>query len=52
MDLHTLDVAVQGRIALAPTAGILSLVLISLAIVVAPRVPTWHWHGGRRAPHR
>ena len=49
MDLHTLDVAVQGLIALAPTAGILSLVLIGLAIVVAP---TWHGHGGRRAPHR
>ena len=52
MDLHTLDVAVQGLIALAPTAGILSLVLIGLAIVVAPRVPTSHGHRGRRAPHR
>jgi hypothetical protein len=48
MDLHTLDVAVQGLIALAPTAGILSLVLIGLAIVVAP---TRHGHRGR-APHR
>ena len=52
MDLHTLDVAVQGLIALAPTAGILSLVLIGLAIIIAPRVPAWHRHGGRRAPHR
>ncbi len=52
MDLHTLDVAVQRLIALAPTAGILSLVLIGLAIVVAPRVPTWHGHWGRRTPHQ
>ncbi len=49
MDLHMLDVAVQGLIALAPTAGILSLVLIGLAIVVAP---TCHGHRGCRAPHR